>query len=218
MNKKQGSSHQMEMSNIYPFIFISFVLLITPGPNTIFVITKGMSAGRNAAFKAVLGASAGDLAQVLAASLGLGALLQTSALAFFIVKMIGAGYLLYVGIRCFLNKQQLSLKPSETETTDKNLIFYGFLTSALNPKTTLFFLSFLPQFVDSRNAYAQYQMLLLGSMFVIMGFLVMTFYAVVAQKIRFWIVKNDKVQTYFNWVTGVVFIGFGLHLALSERR
>ena len=80
----------MEITNIYLFISVSFILLISPGPNTIYVVTKGMNEGRKAAFKAVMGASAGDLAQVLATSLGLAVLLQASALAFFIVKMLGA--------------------------------------------------------------------------------------------------------------------------------
>lgn len=208
----------MEMTNIYLFISVTFIILISPGPNIIFVVTKGMNEGRKSAFKAVMGASVGDLAQVLAASLGLAVLLQASALAFFIVKMLGASYLFYVGIRCFLNKQQMLVKSSEEQTKGKDLFFTGFLTSALNPKTTLFFLSFLPQFIDKHSVYAQQQMLLLGSLFVIMGFFVMMVYAVLAEKLRFWIAKNDRMQAYFNWATGAIFIGFGLRVAFSERR
>lgn len=208
----------MEMTNIYLFISVTFIILIAPGPNIIFVVTKGMNEGRKPAFKAVMGASVGDLAQVLAASLGLAVLLQASALAFFIVKMLGASYLFYVGIRCFLNKQQMLVKSSEEQTKGKDLFFTGFLTSALNPKTTLFFLSFLPQFIDKHSVYAQQQMLLLGSLFVIMGFFVMMVYAVLAEKLRFWIAKNDRMQAYFNWATGAIFIGFGLRVAFSERR
>jgi threonine/homoserine/homoserine lactone efflux protein len=100
-----------------------------------------MTEGRKAAFKAVMGATAGDMIQVLAASLGLAVLLQTSFLAFFIVKMLGGSYLLYVGIRCFLNKQQLFVKSSEKVTKGKDLFFTGLFTSALNPKTTLLFLA-----------------------------------------------------------------------------
>jgi len=208
----------MEMTNIYLFISVTFIILISPGPNIIFVVTKGMNEGRKSAFKAVMGASVGDLAQVLAASLGLAVLLQASALAFFIVKMLGASYLFYVGIRCFLNKHQMLVKSSAEQTKGKDLFFTGFLTSALNPKTTLFFLSFLPQFIDNHSVYAQQQMLLLGSLFVIMGFFVMMVYAVLAEKLRFWIAKNDRIQAYFNWATGAIFIGFGLRVAFSERR
>ncbi|MBU2699424.1 threonine/homoserine/homoserine lactone efflux protein [Sporomusaceae bacterium BoRhaA] len=208
----------MEITNIYLFISISFILLISPGPNTIYVVSKGMTEGRKAAFKAVVGATAGDMIQVLAASLGLAVLLQASSLAFFIVKMFGASYLFYVGIRCFLNKQQLFVKSSEEETKGKDLIFTGFFTSVLNPKTTLFFLSFLPQFIDNQSVYAQQQMLLLGAIFVVMGFFVMNVYAVVAEKLRFWIAKNERIQAYLNWITGAIFIGFGLRIAFSERR
>jgi threonine/homoserine/homoserine lactone efflux protein len=208
----------MDLPNMYLFISISFILLISPGPNTIYVITKGMTEGRKAAFKAVLGASVGDTAQVLAASLGLAVLLQASSLAFFIVKMLGASYLCYVGIRCFLNKQQLIAQSSEERTKGKDLFLVDFFTSALNPKTTLFFLSFLPQFIDNQSAYAQQQMLLFGAMFVIMGFAVMCAYAIVAEKLRFWITQNERMQTFFNWATGAIFIGFGLRVAFSERR
>jgi threonine/homoserine/homoserine lactone efflux protein len=208
----------MEITNIYLFISISFILLISPGPNTIYVVSKGMTEGRKAAFKAVVGASAGDMIQVLAASLGLAVLLQASSLAFFIVKMFGASYLFYVGIRCFLNKQPLFVKSSEEGTKGKDLIFTGFFTSVLNPKTTLFFLSFLPQFIDNQSVYAQQQMLLLGAIFVVMGFFVMNVYAVVAEKLRFWIAKNERIQAYLNWTTGAIFIGFGLRIAFSERR
>lgn len=208
----------METSNMLLFLSVAFILLISPGPNTIYVVTKGVTEGRSAAFKAVLGASAGDMTQVLAVSLGLAVLLQASALTFFIIKMLGAGYLLYIGVRCFLNKQQMFSKASAGKTNSKDLFFTGFLTSALNPKTTLFFLSFLPQFVDTTSVYAQQQMVLFGSLFVVMGFLVMCVYAALAAELRFWIVKHEKIQVYFNWLTGAVFIGFGLRVAFSEQR
>jgi threonine/homoserine/homoserine lactone efflux protein len=207
----------MEVANMYLFISVSLILLLSPGPNTIYVVTKGMTEGRNAAFKALLGASTGDLFQVLAASFGLAVLLQASALAFFIIKMLGAGYLLYVGIRCLLSKEKMFEEQAEMKTNGKDLFFTGFVTSALNPKTTLFFLSFLPQFIDTKSVYAQQQMLLLGAVFVIMGLLVLTGYALASVKIRSWVARNDKIQAYFNWVTGLIFIGFGLRVAFSER-
>lgn len=208
----------MEISNLFLFVAISLILLISPGPNIINVITKGMTEGRKAAFKAVLGASVGDLVQVLAASFGLALLLQASALAFFLIKMIGAGYLFYIGIRSLLHRQQMFIESSKETRNGKDLFFSGFLTSALNPKTTLFFVSFLPQFIDNKSSYAKPQMLLLGAIFVIMGFIVMTVYAAAAEKMRFWIARNERMQAYFNRVTGVIFIGFGLQLALSERK
>ncbi|SEP41076.1 Threonine/homoserine/homoserine lactone efflux protein [Propionispora vibrioides] len=208
----------MEISNIYFFVFVSLILILTPGPTTIYVITKGMTEGRRAAFKALMGASIGDMFQVLAASFGLAALLQASSFAFFIIKMLGAGYLFYIGIRCFLNRQKVFVKTPKVQSKGKSLIFTGFLTSALNPKTTLFFLSFLPQFIDNKSVNAHYQILLFGAVFVIMGFLILNIYALASTKVRSWIEKNEKIQGYFNWVTGLIFIGFGLRLALSERR
>jgi len=177
-----------------------------------------MTEGRKAAFKALLGASTGDMFQVIAASLGLAVVLQASSLAFFIIKMVGAGYLLYIGIKCLLTRQKLFEGPSETKTKGKDLFLTGFFTSALNPKTTLFFLSFLPQFINNESVYAQQQILLLGVVFVSLGFCVLNVYALAAAKLRSWITKNEKIQAYFNWVTGLLFIGFGLRVAFSERR
>lgn len=208
----------MELTNIYLFVLVSFILILTPGPTTIYIITKGMTEGRRAACKAVLGASIGDMFQVLAASLGLAALLQASALAFFIIKLLGGSYLFYVGIRCLLNKQKISVSTSKVQSKSKDLFLTGFLTSALNPKTTLFFLSFLPQFINSKSAYANHQMILFGVVFVMMGFTILNIYALAAVKLRSWLEGNEKIQEYFNWLAGLIFVGFGLRLAFSERK
>jgi threonine/homoserine/homoserine lactone efflux protein len=193
-------------------------VLISPGPNNIYVITQGMTRGRKATFKAVAGASAGDMIQVLAAYFGLAALLQASSLAFLIVKILGAGYLFYVGVKCFFATGELLNDSTEAKDKGGNLFFTGFLTSALNPKTTLFFLSFLPQFIDNKSPFAHQQMLLFGTMFVILGFLVMSTYAFLAGKLKMWLADNERIQTYFHWLTGTIFIGFGLRLVLAERK
>ena len=208
----------MEILSVWLFLSISILVLISPGPNIIYVITQGMTRGRKATFKAVAGASTGDMAQVLAAYLGLAALLQASSLAFFIIKILGAGYLFYVGVKCFLTKGELLKDSTEEKDKGSNLFFTGFLTSALNPKTTLFFFSFLPQFIDNKSSSAHQQMLLFGTMFVILGFLVMSTYALLAGKLKIWIANNERIQTYFRWLTGTIFIGFGLRLVFAERK
>ena len=206
----------MDYSNTWLFISISFLLLISPGPNTIYVITQGLNHGRNSAMQVVFGASFGDMAQVLLTFFGLATLFQTSAWAFYIVKDIGAIYLFYIGIKCFLTRSIL------IETTsvkaNKKLIFTGFLTSALNPKTTLFFLSFLPQFIDINSDHAQQQILFLGAIFVSLGFLVMSIYAMLSGKLQTWITKNENIQKYFSRFTGAIFILFGLRLFMAESK
>lgn len=208
----------METLNIWLFLSISILVLMSPGPNIIYIITQGMTRGRKATFRAVAGASIGDMIQVLAAYLGLAALLQASSLAFFIIKILGAGYLFYVGVKCFLAKGELFKDSTEEKDKDTSLFFTGFLTSALNPKTTLFFFSFLPQFIDSKTSSAHQQMLIFGTMFVILGFMVMSIYAFLAEKLKMWIANNERIQTYFHWVTGTIFIGFGLRLVFAERK
>lgn len=208
----------MENSSLWLFLSLSILLLISPGPNTIYVLTQGMTRGRKATFKAVAGASTGDMVQVSAAYLGLAALLQASSLIFFVVKILGAGYLFYVGVKCFFAKGEEHKDSIEKKDKGSNLFFSGFLTSVLNPKTTLFFFSFLPQFIDNRSPYAHQQMLLFGTMFVMLGFLVMSTYAFLAGKLKVWIVNNERIQTYVHWLTGTIFIGFGLRLVFSERK
>jgi threonine/homoserine/homoserine lactone efflux protein len=208
----------MDFSNICLFISISLILLISPGPNTIYVITQGMTHGRKTAFKAVIGATTGDIVQVLAAFWGLAALLEASSLAFFVIKIVGAVYLFYIGVKCFFANGEMLKCSDEAKVKGSDLFFSGFLTSVLNPKTTLFFFSFLPQFIDSKSYLAHQQMLLFGIMFVLLGFIVMTAYVIVAGKMKMWIAKNERVQTYFQWLTGTIFIGFGLRLAFTERK
>jgi len=208
----------MDFSNVCLFLSISLLVLISPGPNTIYVITQGMTHGRKTAFKAVAGATTGDMVQVLAAFWGLAALLEASSLAFFVVKIVGAVYLFYIGVKCFFANGEMLKCSDEEKVKGSDLFFSGFLTSALNPKTTLFFFSFLPQFIDSKSYLAHQQMLLFGIMFVLLGFIVMTAYVVVAGKMKMWIAKNERIQTYFQWLTGTIFIGFGLRLAFTERK
>lgn len=208
----------MDFSNICLFISISLLVLISPGPSTIYVMTQGMTHERKTAFKAVIGATTGDMVQVLAAVFGLAALLEASSLAFLVVKIVGAVYLCYIGVKCFFANGEMLKCSDETKVKDNNLFFSGFLTSALNPKTTLFFFSFLPQFIDNKSVLAHQQTLLFGIMFVLLGFIVMTAYVVAAGKMKMWIAKNEQIQTYFKRFTGMIFIGFGLKLAFTERK
>lgn len=206
----------MDYSNTWLFISISFLLLISPGPNTIYVITQGLNHGRNSAMQVVFGASFGDMAQVLLTFFGLATLFQTSAWTFYIVKDIGAMYLFYIGLKCFFTKSILI--ETTSVKTNKSLILTGFLTSALNPKTTLFFLSFLPQFIDINSDQAQQEVLFLGIIFVSLGFLVMSTYAMVSGKLQTWITKNENIQKYFSRFTGAIFILFGLRLFMAESK
>ncbi len=207
----------MDLTNVLVFAAISFVLVISPGPNILYVVTAGLTRGRKAALAAVLGASAGDLVQVGAACLGLAALLKASAIAFFTVKVLGTVYLLYIGVRCLLDKGQIFAANAAGPETRRELLVGGFLTSALNLKTTLFFFSFLPQFVDAASGDAGRQLLMLGLLFAAMGLAVMIVYAAAAGGVRKWVMADEKAQTLIRWLSGLIFIGFGARLALAGR-
>lgn len=117
-----------------------------------------------------------------------------------------------------MTKGELLKDSTAEKDRGSSLFFTGFLTSALNPKTTLFFFSFLPQFIDSKSSSAHLQTLVFGIMFVILGFLVMSTYAFLAGKLKILIANNERIQTYFQWITGAIFIGFGLRLIFAERK
>lgn len=143
------------------FCVTAFALIITPGPNQIYIIARSTSQGRKAGLLSVLGVDTGTLVHVVAASLGLSALLASSALAFSIVKYVGASYLIYLGIRTWLSKADTPELATPELSSGKRVFFQGMLTNVLNPKVALFFLAFLPQFVNKSHGHVAEQMLVL---------------------------------------------------------
>ena len=197
------------------FISASLVLFLIPGPDMFLVAGWSASKGFKAGFKASLGTVSGILVHTFATALGLAALLATSATAFAVVKYVGAIYLLYLGVMT-LKKSDASKFALSSERAEPNPFLQALLTNVLNPKVVLFFLAFLPQFIDpGRNATSQ--LLTLGISFALLSascYLVLIFLACKAgQKVG----DNEKVQTAVRWLGGTVLIGFGLRLALVSR-
>ncbi|HEY1942125.1 MAG TPA: LysE family translocator [Roseiarcus sp.] len=198
------------------FAAAALALLLTPGPAVLYIVARSVEQGRLAGLVSVCGITTGTLVHVLAASLGLSALLASSALAFSAVKYAGAAYLITIGVRRILERGAASAAPARPPARSLWRLYRdGFLVNLLNPKTALFFLAFLPQFVDPARGGAAFQVAFLGLLFALMGFTSDALYALAAGSAGRWVKRNARVLGWERYVTGGVFIGLGLTAALA---
>jgi threonine/homoserine/homoserine lactone efflux protein len=199
------------------FISAGLLLNMAPGPDTMYILGRTLAQGRSAGIASVLGISTGCLVHTLAAGLGLSAILVGSALAFSCVKLVGAGYLIYLGI-ALLRKGKAADIPSGFVTKDAWAIYrQAVITNVLNPKVALFFLAFLPQFVARDPSPRFLSFLFLGSVFILNGTLyclcLVQFASVLNKRLR----KNATIGLAIRRMTGAVFVGLGVRLATQSR-
>lgn len=201
------------------FIVSGLLLNITPGHDTLYIVGRSVSQGRRAGLLSVLGISSGSALHTIAAALGLSALLATSAQAFITIKLVGAAYLIYLGIQMLLDRSTSSGSlPMFTRESDWSVYRAGLLTNVLNPKVALFFLAFLPQFVDPARGSVALQIVVLGCLFNTSGTIVNIAVAHLAASAGRWLGARGHVERIFRWLTASVFIGLGLRLALGDRK
>jgi threonine/homoserine/homoserine lactone efflux protein len=198
------------------FIAAALALLLIPGPAVLYIVSRSLEQGRLAGLVSDLGINAGTMVHVVAASLGLSALLMTSALAFAAVKYLGAAYLIWLGLRKLFGPEAA---PDEMQSAPRRgylrLFRDGFIVNLFNPKTALFFLAFLPQFVDVSRGHVAAQIAFLGLVFVGLGLLTDGCYAMVAGAAGQWLKGNRRFARFERYVTGSVMIGLGLTAALA---
>jgi len=207
----------IDPSRLAVFVGAALLLLVVPGPAVLYVVTQSVSHGRRAGIVAVAGITTGTLVHIVAATIGLSALLASSALAFDAVKYLGAAYLIVIGIRRLLGLEP-ELEPQARPSRDLGRLYrQGIVVNTLNPKTALFFLAFLPQFVDPDAGAAWAQILVLGLLFACLGFLSDSMWAIVSgtlgERLRL-SAAFPRVQRY---VSGSVFVGLGAAAALTGR-
>lgn len=201
------------------FIISGLLLNLMPGPDTLFIMTKSASQGWKAGVAASLGICVGVYVHVFAAALGLSALLATSAIAFTVVKLVGAAYLMYLGWSTLRQKVQNNVSTLAKAPVQPLLTIFrqGFLTNALNPKVALFFLAFVPQFIAADSPNTMLAFIVLGTVFDINSLLwclVITFStAFASQKVQ----VSTQVKYWLNKLVGVLFIGLGIRLAVSAQ-
>lgn len=198
------------------FAIASLALLVIPGPAVLYVINRSIADGRSIALAGVAGLELGNFVHVIAATIGLSAVIAASATAFGIVKWIGAGYLIFIGLRTLIKKPQ-AMEAQSTSLTRGKSFTQGIIVNTFNPKVALFFLSFLPQFIDEKLGSAALQSLILGSMFVAIGLCTDGMYAILASALRTTLLRGKSLPFVQRYVAGSVFIALGL-IASTTRR
>lgn len=207
-----------DFTQLMLFVSASFILAITPGPDIIYTLTRGVAQGRKAALCAAAGFNFGILFHSLFAAFGISAILRTSALAYQGVKYAGAAYLVYVGIQTWRSHSQ-SLSSEGCEAMKPMAIFrQTVLCNVLNPKVALFFLAFLPQFVDPGRGNVGMQMFFLGIIFMIVSFPVFASLAFFSGAIGNRLKGNPRVGSWLKQAAGGVLVSLGLALAVPESR
>nr|AAX89418.1 unknown [Vibrio cholerae non-O1/non-O139] len=208
----------MDLNSLLLFIVACLAINMIPGPDVIYIVSNTMKGKLVTGFKAAMGLGVGYFVHTLAASLGLSAIILSSALAFSAVKWLGAAYLVYLGVQSLLSmwRGDSTMVVSESVESDKNVFVQGVIVSVLNPKVALFFLSFLPQFIDTSSGSASMQLLGLGLLFSVLATMCNILYASVGS----WVFSRPNSQRYsrgLEGVSGVLLIGLASKVAISDR-
>jgi threonine/homoserine/homoserine lactone efflux protein len=202
-------------STLILFVTAASILVFMPGPNSLYIVARSIQQGSRAGIVSSLGVQVGTLFHVAAAAFGVSALLLTSATAFKLVKYAGAAYLIYLGVKTLLTKEKIA-GPRGGKEDDLSRVFYqGVVVQLLNPKTALFFFSFLPQFVDVEKGAVPIQILTFGAVLVVLGFTSDLVYAVLAGGLGGFLRENLKFLRAQRYFAGSVYIGLGLTTALT---
>ena len=207
------------IENYLGFIIAGIILNLTPGADTMYILTRSISQGRKAGIYSVFGITTGGLIHTTFASLGLSIVLAKSATAFVIVKYLGVAYLIYLGIKMLIDKKN-SFDTSSKKTEQVNLIkIYrqGVITNVLNPKVALFFLAFLPQFINPDYATGSLPFMILGVTFMTTGTIWCLFLAYAASMITNTLRENDKIGLIMQKISGLIFIGLGIKLLTQKQ-
>ncbi|MFL9676426.1 LysE family translocator [Pseudomonas marginalis] len=199
------------------FLVTCLIVVLIPGTGVIFTVSTGLTAGKRASVFAALGCTAGILPHLLASVLGLSALLHTSALAFEVLKYAGVAYLLYLAYATWRDRSAFAMNDAPAVATACSLMLRGFLLNILNPKLTIFFLAFLPQFVAPGSTAPAVQMLVLSAVFMAMTFAVFVIYGLLANGFRRAVIESPRVQNWLRRSFAAAFAGLGLNLAFAQR-
>ncbi|MDX6591683.1 MAG: hypothetical protein QOJ13_879 [Gaiellales bacterium] len=207
-----------EPSTLLVFAGAALLLLIVPGPAVVYIVSQSVEHGRRAGLVAMLGIHAGTLVHTTAAALGLSAILVSSAEAFTVVKILGACYLIYLGLRLLLGRERRSTTSAPREAHLGRIFRQGALVNVTNPKTALFFFAFLPQFVDPSKGAVGAQIAVLGAVFVVLGMISDGLFGLLAGTAAGWARGRPGFGVLQRRVTGTIFIGLGVTTALTGHR
>ncbi|WP_345815058.1 LysE family translocator [Paraburkholderia sp. PREW-6R] len=206
-----------DFSTLGTFVAVVLGLFLIPGPAVLLVLTRTVHGGRKAGILTGLGIAVGDFIHTLGASVGLSALLMTSALAFNAVKFVGAAYLVYLGVRALREKQASAQMPAVPPVSASKAFLQAIPAEVLNPKTALFFLAFLPQFVRPEHGSTFLQFTTLGLVFVAMSALYTTLIVLTIRPLGRLVKRLTWLARWQNKIIGVLFISLGLRVAAQTR-
>lgn len=193
------------------------LLGLAPGPDNIFVLTQSALRGRSAGIVVMLGLCTGLIVHSCAVAFGVAVIFQTSAIAFSVLKFIGAGYLVYLAWLAFrASIKKIQVKPDK-DIKLRKLYCRGIIMNITNPKVSIFFMAFLPQFADPSNGSLSLQVLILGGLFILATILVFGGIALMAGTLGQWLTRSDHAQKILQRVAGTVFLGLALKLTATER-
>lgn len=204
-------------STLAAFFAASVLLALAPGPDNIFVLTQSALRGRSAGLTVTLGLCTGLIGHTTAVALGLAAVFQASVLAFTVLKLIGAGYLLYLAWHAFRSSASEIRPDRGCELTSWQLYRRGILMNITNPKVSIFFLAFLPQFADPGLGSLTLQLMVLGGVFIVATLMVFSSIALLAGLLGQWLGRSPKAQRVMNWIAASIFAGLALRLATADR-
>jgi threonine/homoserine/homoserine lactone efflux protein len=199
------------------FLITSLVVVLIPGTGVIFTVSTGLSRGRRASFFASVGCTLGIVPHLLATVLGLAAIMHTSALAFQLLKYAGVAYLFYLAVISWRDRSPMATESVQGKGGVHGLVVKAFLLNILNPKLTIFFLAFMPQFVEASAASPLSRLLALSAVFMAMTFGVFVVYGLLAHAFRRAVMESPRVQAWLRRGFAGAFAGLGAQLALSER-
>jgi threonine/homoserine/homoserine lactone efflux protein len=206
--------------DLLEFALLSYLLIVAPGPNILFVVSRSLQLGRPAGIAAVVGGQAGVYAQVVCVAFGIGALVERSIVIFTVIRLAGAAYLIFLGVQAIRHRKSLAaiLSGSVPPSSTARMLRDGFLVGITNPKAIVFFAAVLPQFVSRAAGHVPVQMLALGGIFCGIALISDSMWALVAGTARSWFTRSPRRLELIGGASGLTMIGIGATLALSGGR
>lgn len=204
------------MPDVFLFLVAAMMLTLAPGPDNIYVLTRGIAQGKKAGLVAALGFSSGLFFHTLLAVLGFAAIIKAYPAAYHALQYAGAAYLVYLGIRTLRSTASMSLDATMAPVSLSRIYWQSVIANILNPKVTLFFIAFLPQFVNVQAGHVAWQMLLLAVVFILQALAIFSAIAFFSGIVGAYFKRQARAALYLNRLAGCAFVGLGIRIALPE--
>jgi threonine/homoserine/homoserine lactone efflux protein len=206
--------------HLVAFAIASFILIVIPGPSVLFTVSRALAYGRKVALTTVLGGAAGSFTAAAAVAVGVGAIVQTSAVVYSVIKFAGAGYLIFLGVQAIRHRRALraAFEARADPIGRGRTLVQGFIVGVTNPKTVVFFAAILPQFVDPGTGQVGVQMVVLGAVFAVMALAMDSVWGVTAGAVRSWFARSARRLDLVGGAAGLTMVGLGVGLAVNGRK